>query len=112
VTGLPSGVVEVTLVGAAVDVAELAAMLAGVTLHRKGSGTRAHLTVLIRAEVTDCRCGRKIRPCGDGDTSCLGWVHAEPRGHWCGDRLDDGCAYPAAPATLVRRGQSPAGKGE
>ncbi len=99
-TTLPSGIVEVTLAGAAEDVAELAAMLADVTLHRKDSGARTHLTVLVRAEVTDCRCGRKIRPCGCGDTSCLGWVHGQPRGHWCTDRIEGGQAAPAVRATL------------
>ena len=94
---LPSGIVKVRLTGAPEDVQELAAILEHVTLHRKTIGTQVYLEVLVRAEIRDCRCGKEIRPCGCGDTSCLGWVHTQPGGHWCTDRLVDGRAYPVAP---------------
>ena len=82
---------------------ELAAILEHVTLHRKTIGTQVYLEVLVRAEIETAGAGRRSGRAGCGDTSCLGWVHGQPGGHWCTDRLVDGRAYPVAPR--VREGE-------
>jgi hypothetical protein len=96
VIALPDGIVKVRLTGAREDRRELAAILASVTLERRDAGTETYLTVGVRVEVTDCGCGKQIRPCDCGDDSCAGWIHTgRPGGHWCGDWSGDGRALPA-----------------